>query len=208
MCPFLPGGLRPHLRDERFGSCTIFPLRQFLRGGFSGLQAFRNVQAPILARPPDCTHRCGAVANRAAGPVTPRNAQDVAMPELRYRYVPESGNWHGETCTHWIVALSAATHPPPSFHIARGTRGRTRKDSPRAGASLAWVLACLRVARCCRGPRGAGHALVDRARTAWPAPAWKGSAPTKMKGSRGYVSDSGLFSLHLATLACPPLSIR
>ena len=33
------------------------------------------------------------------------------MPELRYRYVPESGNWHGETCTHWIVALSAATHP-------------------------------------------------------------------------------------------------
>ena len=67
--------------------------------------------------------------------------------------------------------------PPPSFYIGRGTRGITRTDSPRAGSSLAWLLACLRVARCCLGPRGAGDALVDHARTAWPAPAWKGSAP-------------------------------
>src|SRR5262250_108987 len=29
--------------------------------------------------------------------------------ELWYRYVPESGNWHGGTHTRWIVALSAAT---------------------------------------------------------------------------------------------------
>src|SRR5207245_4949185 len=29
--------------------------------------------------------------------------------ELWYRYVPESGNWHGGTPTRWIEALSAAT---------------------------------------------------------------------------------------------------
>jgi hypothetical protein len=32
--------------------------------------------------------------------------------ELWYRYVPESGNWHGGTFTHWTMALSAATHAP------------------------------------------------------------------------------------------------
>ena len=31
--------------------------------------------------------------------------------ELWYRYVPDAGNWHGGTCTHWTMALSAATHP-------------------------------------------------------------------------------------------------
>ncbi len=33
---------------------------------------------------------------------------DVYPHELWYRYMPESGNWHGGTFTRWIAALSAA----------------------------------------------------------------------------------------------------
>ncbi len=49
-------------------------------------------------------------SRRAAGPFTPRNAHLVTQHEPWYRYVPESGNWHGGTSTRWIAALSAASH--------------------------------------------------------------------------------------------------
>ena len=82
--------------------------------------------------------------------------------------------------------------PASSFHIGRGYSGTHEELLPKSREpSLAWLLACLRAARCCLGPRGAGFALVPTALAAWPAPAWKGSAPTNMKGSRGYGSDSG-----------------
>ena len=44
----------------------------------------------------------------AARPFTPRIEHVVAQHELWYRYMPESGNWHGGTFTRWIAALSAA----------------------------------------------------------------------------------------------------
>jgi hypothetical protein len=71
------------------------------RHAISGLQSFHYVQAPMLARPPGCTHRCGSQMvnlaalsnlpmsfkhlgrcppenfNRAAGPFTPRNGRVV-----------------------------------------------------------------------------------------------------------------------------------
>ena len=52
--------------------------RQLLQGSFhratlSRVQSFAYVQAPIFARPPGCSHRCGTEAIRAAGPFTPRN---------------------------------------------------------------------------------------------------------------------------------------
>ena len=34
---------------------------------FSGLQSFRNVQAPILTRPPGCSYRCGSVSTGQPG---------------------------------------------------------------------------------------------------------------------------------------------
>ena len=90
---------------------------------------------------------------------------------------PRTGDSHVGTFTQRGLAASSLGHcgspvpitrdvaiPPPSFHIGRGTRGITREDSPRAWSSLAWLLAGLRVARCCLGPRGVGNALVDRAR--------------------------------------------
>jgi hypothetical protein len=47
--PFLPGGLRPHLRSNRIGAHNK-PLQcNFNSDRFSGLQSFSNVQAPILA---------------------------------------------------------------------------------------------------------------------------------------------------------------
>jgi len=39
----------------------------------------------------------------------------VTHHELWYRYMPESGNWHGRTFTRWIAALSAA----PYYKVVR-----------------------------------------------------------------------------------------
>ena len=84
-----------------------------------------------------------------------------------------------------------AAIPTPSFHIGRGTRGTTGTLLPKSlGTSLAWLLACLRVARCCLGPP------VTRSSIARVPHGLrlhgKDRHHTKMKGSRGYVSDSGL----------------
>ena len=79
----------------------------FNRGVISRLQSFSNVQASMLARPPDCTYRCG-YSHMVARPFTPRIARLVTCPEMWYHYMPESGNWHDGTFTRWIVALSAA----------------------------------------------------------------------------------------------------
>ena len=53
----LPKEQRPHLRREKFGTPNE-PCNATSTGGpISGLQSFLYVQAPILARPPGCTHR-------------------------------------------------------------------------------------------------------------------------------------------------------
>ena len=79
----------------------------FNRGVISRLQSFLNVQASMLARPPGCTYRSG-YSHMVARPFTPRIARLVICPEMWYRYMPESGNWHDGTFTRWIMALSAA----------------------------------------------------------------------------------------------------
>ena len=55
--PFLPEGLRPHLRAQRFGTPQIRHNATSTARRISGLQSFAYVQAPMLARPPGCTHR-------------------------------------------------------------------------------------------------------------------------------------------------------
>ena len=63
-CSLLPRRQRPHLRRHRFGTPN-YPYNATSTGNsFSGLQSFRYVQAPTLARPPDCTHRCGSTTGR------------------------------------------------------------------------------------------------------------------------------------------------
>jgi len=54
--PFLPEGLRPHLTEHKFGAPDTRRNATSTTQKFSRLQSFRYVQAPILARPPDCTH--------------------------------------------------------------------------------------------------------------------------------------------------------
>ena len=49
--PFLPEGLRPHLRAQRFGTPQIRHNATSTARRISGLQSFAYVQAPMLARP-------------------------------------------------------------------------------------------------------------------------------------------------------------
>ena len=46
----------------------------------SGLQSFLYVQAPILARPPGCTHRCGSVSTGRPGRL--RHAMNMWLPNM------------------------------------------------------------------------------------------------------------------------------
>ena len=64
----------------------------FNRAPLSRLQTFDNLQAPTLARPPDCTHRRATLLHGAAGPFTPRIARLVTCPEMWYRYVSDTSN--------------------------------------------------------------------------------------------------------------------
>ena len=54
---FLPGRHRPHVTRDTFGSPDIPCMATSTGGKISGLQSFTHVQAPRLARPPDCSHR-------------------------------------------------------------------------------------------------------------------------------------------------------
>ena len=103
-----PGGTSSaRTNDRRNATSTTDPI--------SGLQTFVYLQAPILARPPGCTHRCelpscsghgdtvrglnvppvvplGKTTHRAAGPFTPRIARLVTCPEMWHRYVSDTSN--------------------------------------------------------------------------------------------------------------------
>ena len=55
--PFLPREHRPHATENAFGTRNC-PCNATSTGSrISGLQSFDYLQAPTLARPPDCTHR-------------------------------------------------------------------------------------------------------------------------------------------------------
>ena len=54
---FLPGRHRPHVTRDTFGSPNNPCIATSTGGQISGLQSFTHVQAPRLARPPDCSHR-------------------------------------------------------------------------------------------------------------------------------------------------------
>jgi len=66
--PWCPSGAFTRFFPEDIGltlpnrrsTHQIFPAMQLQQGADSRLQSFSNVQAPILARPPDCTYRYGS----------------------------------------------------------------------------------------------------------------------------------------------------
>ena len=107
-CPFLPRRLRPHIMVHMFGSPND-PAPQFLQGTpFRGCSHFFIFGLPQLLDPqtaPTASHsgwRPGLIHHALIVSVTHH--------ELWYRYMPESGNWHGRTFTCWIAALSAAPY--------------------------------------------------------------------------------------------------
>ena len=110
--PFLPEERRPHVRSEAFGTPNCLCNATSTEHAISGLQSFRYVQAPMFARPPGCNPPLKLKCLSAAGPFTPRNEHVVSKHELRHRYMSESGNRHGGTCTRWIAALQAAPQIP------------------------------------------------------------------------------------------------
>jgi len=79
-CSFLPEGPRPHLRLNRFGTPDTRRIATSTTLTISRLQSFRYVQAPILARPPGCTHRCGSVSTRRPGRL--HHAMNMRLPNM------------------------------------------------------------------------------------------------------------------------------
>ena len=93
-------------------------------------------------------------------------------------------------------------HPLALFPHWAGYSGTYEDTRPKSRVpSLPWLLACLRAARCCLGPRGAEGALVARARPRMAC------ACTERIGTHPHGRFSGLrvrfraHTLHLATLA-------
>ena len=71
-----------------------------------------------------------------------------------------------DSCTnaHTGPHHSRRGHPHALFSHWTRVLGLLRGPAPQEpGTPLAWLLACLRAARCCLGPRGAGDALVSTA---------------------------------------------
>ena len=78
LCPFLPGELQPHPRCTEFGASNIPPQCNFNDDPITGRQSFRYVQAPMIASPPDCTHRAGSLSCGQPGRL--RHAMDWKLP--------------------------------------------------------------------------------------------------------------------------------
>src|SRR5271157_5792107 len=78
-CPFLPHQHRPRIRENMLGEAELSLRCNFHRGRTLGAAVIRYLQAPTLARPPDCTYRT-TLRCWAAGPCTPRIAGDSYLP--------------------------------------------------------------------------------------------------------------------------------
>ena len=80
LCPFLPGGLRPHVTGNTFGT-REYPCNAISAGSvISRLQPFVHLQAPTVARPPDRTHRGIYLAGRPGRLHHATNMRLPAMP--------------------------------------------------------------------------------------------------------------------------------
>jgi hypothetical protein len=80
----------------------------------------------------------------AAWPSTPGRTRVVTDAVHWHRYVPETGNWHGGTCTRWIAALSATPVPvSPMSHSSNGGREPLpARDTAggRTGSHATWIV--------------------------------------------------------------------
>jgi len=108
ICPFLPRELQPRLRCTKLG--TSIPRRQ----ATSTTTYFRSGSHFVMFRPLCLLAPQVAPTAQARSPTGSRDVYATQwtgshLPELWYRYMTESDNYHGGTFTRWIAALSAAT---------------------------------------------------------------------------------------------------
>ena len=89
-CPFLPHRHRPHVTGNTLGEPELSLSCNFSREQFFGAAVIRYLQAPTLARPPDCTYRT-TLRQWAAGPFTSRIAGPVTCLQLSHRYMSDIG---------------------------------------------------------------------------------------------------------------------
>ncbi len=82
---FLPGRHRPHVTWETFGTPDNPYNATSTGSSISGLQSFTDVQAPILARPPDCTYRCDSqMVNLDAPRILPMSFKHLGRCPLEF----------------------------------------------------------------------------------------------------------------------------
>jgi len=109
LCPFLPGELQPHNRCTKFGASNTYR-----RNATSTTTLFRGGSHSVMFRLPCLLAPPMAPTAHARSPTGSRDVYTTQwtgsyLPELWYRYMTESDNYHGGTSTRRIAALSAAT---------------------------------------------------------------------------------------------------
>ena len=150
-----------------------------------------------------CCHRlltlCISSLFLLTRPINRENLRSAGISRFVARPLQYSGSHHSRRGHPLALCLDWAWYSGTSIAV----------DSPRAPcSSLAWLLACRCMARCCLGPRGGRvpSSLMDI--PLLPAPNLKGSAYPEMRVSRGYVSDSGLHPSPRRTRYFSFLSLR
>ena len=118
--PFLPAELRPHLTCNRFGARHYRHDSNCHDEPISGLQSFLDVQAPPLARPPDCSYRRSSKSSGQPGRV--RHAKNVWLPNT---------NCGIATCLNRAIGTTglspARLRPSRPLHTRHGLASPTKK---------------------------------------------------------------------------------
>ena len=125
-CPFLPREHRPHATEDAFGTRNC-PCNATSTGSrISGLQSFVYLQAPTLARPPDCIHRSIFVLGGRAVYTTHRPGgypfRDVASLRVRLGQLTRL-DLHQLDCS-----LVGCSLPHPAPRQTASLRARDRVD--------------------------------------------------------------------------------
>ena len=107
ICPFLPRESQPHPRCTEFGASNLPPHCNFNDDPFTGGSHSVMFRLPCLLAPQVAPT---AQTQRPTGSqgVYATQWTGSCLPELWYRYMTETDNYHGGTFTRWIAALSAA----------------------------------------------------------------------------------------------------
>ena len=164
-CPFLPREHRPHATEDAFGTRNC-PCNATSTGSrISGLQSFVYLQAPTLARPPDCIHRSIFVLGGRAVYTTHRPGgypfRDVASLRVRLGQLTRLdlhqldcslvGCSFPHTASQW--SLRSPHYANPGYRIVPRRRHRPRASKKGRRQRGAWPGRSCEPARLSSRPR-------------------------------------------------------